>query len=230
MEKNELLETALKRFKEAEEYYQEDYDRNQADVEFVMGQQWPEDIKAQRHSEGRPCLTENRMLPFVHQVVNQIRQARPKIRPRPVDSDADIEVADILKGMIRNIEMTSDGESVYDTAAYNSVTAGYGWIRVNTKYADENSFDQELCVERVLNPFSVYIDPNASRMDAADADWVFIFDDMDKDAFSDTYPDASTDGFEVSDKNRSWLSDDKIRIAEYYYRHYETKTLVQYRS
>mgnify|MGYP006398682835 CR=1 FL=1 len=226
---SELLKTAMDRFQAAQEYCDADYKRGQEDVNFVLGDQWPQKIKEQRQSEGRPCLTENRLMPFVHQVVNQIRQARPAIRPKPVDSNADVDTAEVLQGIIRNIETSSDAETAYDTAAYNAVSASIGWIRVNTQYADERSFDQELCIERVLNPFSVLLDPNAKRLDGADANYAFIFDDMDIEEFKELYPDASTEGFEVSDEHTDWTSEDKIRIAEYYYREYETKTLVRWR-
>ena len=221
---DEVLTTALDRFDAAEDYFSLNYKQGEADSDFVLGNQWPENIKTQREAEGRPCLTENLTLSMVNRAVNQIKQIRPKIRPRPVDDKADIETADVLKGVIRNIEHISDAESAYGTAIWNSVTRGFGWLRINTKYI-KGTFNQEIVIDRVLNSSSVYIDPNSIRLDGSDAEYVFIFDDMDKDDFETSYPDAKSEGFESS--NDGWLDDDKIRIAEYYYKDYETKTLVQ---
>jgi hypothetical protein len=102
-----LLETALDRFEQGSEYFGTEYDRGHADVEFALGNQWPEEIRNERGFDGRPCLTENRTLAFVHQVVNQIRQTRPAIRTKPVDDKADVEISKILDGHIRNIETQS---------------------------------------------------------------------------------------------------------------------------
>lgn len=218
------LEVALKRFDTASEYWQPIYDRGQEDNDFAYGNQWSDDVKDERKAERRPCLTENRLLPFIHQVVNDIRQARPKIRPIPVDSNADVDTAEVMQGIIRNVEMQSDAESAYDTAAKNAVESSLGWLRINTKYADKTSFDQELCIERIVNPFAIIIDPNHRRLDAADADWCFVIDDVPKEDFEDMYPDA-TGEFDVESVTKGWASDDTVRIAEYYYKEYTTRKL-----
>lgn len=226
-EETDKLEKILKNFDVASEYWNPVYMRGQEDTNFAYGDQWDKDVRKDREVERRPCLTENRLLPFVHQVVNDIRQARPKIRPIPVDSGADVDTAEVLQGIIRNIEMQSDAESSYDTAAKNAVEAGIGWLRINTRYVDEMSFDQEICIERVINPFSIIIDPNHKRLDGADAEWCFIIDEMPLEDFEEMYPDADTKGFDEELATQGWITEDTVRVCEYYYRDYEKKTLVQ---
>lgn len=226
--KETLLEKIISQFDASVEYYDEDYTRGKEDSEFGLGDQWPEDIKSARVKEGRPCLTENRLLSYINKTVNEIRQARPSVIVRPVDDAADVEVAKILRGMIRNIETVSDAETAYDTAAYNAVMSGYGWLRINTEYADYKSFDQDIKIERILNPFSVYMDPNAQRMDASDAEWIAIYDDMLKEDFERDYPDYTMDGFDNEGSESEWVTEKTIRVVEYFYKHYETKVLVQY--
>jgi hypothetical protein len=226
-ESGEVLQEMLDRFEAAKSYFSGDYNRNREDVEFTLGDQWPEGIRSQRASEGRPCLTENRMLPFVHQVVNSIRQARPSLMVKPVDSGADVETAEIYSGIIRNIQNACAADTAYDKAAENAVMAGYGWIRICTDYADDDTFDQEIKIERVINPFSVYIDPNSIEQDASDAEYVFVFDDMNIEAFKKAYPDAIAEGFDATDNSKEWLTDERIRVVEYFYKDYETKTLVK---
>lgn len=217
------LEEILERFTACEEFWKEIYERGQEDASFVLGlTQWPDEIKKMR--KGRPCLTENRMLPFVHQVINQIRQARPSIIPKPVDDGADADTAEVLRGTIRNIETISDGESVYDTAARNSVMTGVGWIRVRVDYAGYDTFDQEAYLERVQNPQSVYLDPAHQRQDGSDAKYGFIFSDMPKEDFEEKYPEKKSEGF----KCKGWESSDTVRVAEYFVKTYEDKTLAEY--
>jgi len=228
-EKNEkLLQDIQERSDAAMGYYSEEYTRGEGDLDFALGEQWPHDIKAKRQAEGRPCLTENRVLTFINLVVNQIRQARPTINTKPVDSDSDPRVAEIYQGLIKNIEITSDAETAYDTAAWNAVASGRGFIRIGTRYCDDDSFDQDIYIDRILNPFGVFIDPNSTSMDGSDASYAFVVDEMSKEDFKYKYPDASPTSITESTANTEWYKDDSVRIVEYYYKEYKTKTLVEY--
>lgn len=218
------LQELLEKADSYQEYWSDIYIRGQEDTDFALGEQWPAKIKASRVKDNRPCLVENRMLPFVNQVVNQIRQSRPSIVPKPVDDKADVQVAEVLRGVIRNIEVTSDADSVYDTAARNSVMAGVGWIRIITDYCDDKSFDQEVRLERIIDFQSVLLDPNHKRQDGSDAEDCFVFTDMDEDKFEKLYPKASKTGF----SRTGWYDDGTIRVAEYFYKYYETKTVCEY--
>ena len=82
------------------------------DLRFYAGDdsnhfQWPEDTLATRGGlngqtiNARPCLTINKLPQHVRQVTNDMRQNRPGAKVIPVDDDADIEVADIFNGLIR---------------------------------------------------------------------------------------------------------------------------------
>lgn len=222
-----VLETALKRFRLCEEYYAEEYERAESDTAFLYGAQWPEEIVNQRQKDGQACLTENRLLPFAHRVMNGLRQNMPSIVPRPADSGADVEVAEILKGIIKNIEVQSDAESAYDTAAISAVAGGYGFFRIITDYCDGATFNKEIKIERILNPFSVYLDPTARRKDLADACYGFIFDDMPTDEFKEKYPDAVATGFnDRNEMQQTWFTDGTVRIAEYFYCEEKSKRIV----
>ena len=215
----------IERFKACESFWSPEYKRSRDDTSFALGlNQWPDNIKKDREDEGRPCLTENRMLVFTNQVINSMRQARPSIIPKPVDSAADVEVAEIMRGVIRNIETSSDASSVYDTASRNSVMGGIGWIRIATDYASKDSFDQEAIIERIQNPESVYLDPNHQRQDGSDANFGFVFTDMDEEEFERQYPKAAKSSIE----NSGWSTEETVRIAEYFERCYEDKVLVEY--
>ena len=222
---SELLEKAKQDFAAAQSYFQVNYDEGVRDQEFTNGiNQWNQNDKAARNKDGRPSLVLNQMLPYCNQVINDIRQARPAIRVTPVDDGADIETAGIFSGLIRNIERQSKANDAYDTAAMNAVTAGLGWIRISLDYAGDFTFDQEIKIERILNFTSAYIDPNSQRLDGSDAEFCFIFDDIAKDKFKEDHPDASLD---TSTLGEGWCTEDTVRVAEYYYKSYETKKLVK---
>jgi hypothetical protein len=221
----ELLEKAKERFKSCMDYYRAEYNRGQDDVEFLMGSQWDEKIQNKRKIEGRPCLTENRLLPFAHQVINDIRQSRPAISVVPVDGNADVETAKIMRGMIRNIEVQSSADNVYDTAAWNAISAGYGWTRINTKFTGNDTFDQEIELIRIPDFSTVMIDTSAKSMDGSDAEYGFVFEDVSHETFEEMFPDADPVSFR-DDGNEGFCDEETVRICEYFYKEYETKTIV----
>lgn len=213
-----ILHEAMEAFEIDRDYWKEEYLRAEDDIDFSLGNQWPDEIKAQRQADGRPCLTENRIDVSIIQTVNDIRQTRPSINVSPQDDKADIETARVLKGIIKNIEQQSNANNAYDTAAENAIRGGYGWIRVNTQYVDDLSFDQEATIEAVENPFSVLIDSNSRKLDGSDMRHGFVFIDIPREQFEDQYPDADPVSFETDLYSKEWCDKDTIRVAEYFYK------------
>jgi hypothetical protein len=214
------------------------------DLRFMAGSpdnqwQWPADVLATRGAvqgqtiNARPCLTINKLPQHVRQVTNEQRQNRPSGKVIPADDKADVEVAAIYDGMVRHIEYMSDADVAYDTACENQVTYGEGYIRILTEYCDEDSFDQDLRIGRVRNSFSVYMDPMSQDPTGADAEWCFITQDITKQEYERDYPDAaplsSILASGVGDQYLSqWLTEDTLRIAEYFYYKHEDATLNLY--
>lgn len=223
----ELLEEARERFEKCLEFYNPEYTRGREDLDFLMGDQWEEDIRSKRYSEGRPCLTENRLLVFAHQVVNDIRQSRPAIQVQPVDNKADVETAKVLKGIIRNIEVQSGADNVYDTAAWNSISTGYGWIRVITEYAGDDTFDKEIKLLRVPDFSMCMLDANSQELDGSDAEYGFVSIDIDEELFEEMYPDVEKMDAKSKLGKSGWCTEDKVRVVEYFYKEYEHKTIVK---
>jgi hypothetical protein len=89
----------------------------------------------------------------------------------------------VLSGLIRQIERSSDAEVAYDTALDFAVTCGFGYFRINTRYASDDSFDQDLTIERVANPFSIYGDPEGTAADSSDWNVAFVVDSLPRAAF-----------------------------------------------
>lgn len=199
---------------------------------FVYGNQWPQDMARMREVEKRPALTNNRLPAFVHQVVNDLRQNRPGIKVHPVDSGADVETAEVLQGIIRHTEYASNADFAYDTAVSHAVIGGYGWFRLLTEYCDETSFDQEAKFARIPNPFTVYRDPYSTEPDGSDQTRCLITEMVSRGDFKAKYPKASAATAEgliagTGDSSATWLSQDSVRVAEYY--RVETESLKLYR-
>jgi len=191
------------------------------DLKFSTGDQWPIEVQNSRHLEARPCLTINKLDAYVRQIVNQMRQSRPRMRAHSMNSEANAKVADIITGIFKHIEVNSDADTAYDTAGEYAVRVGWGYWRVITDYVREDSFDQEIYIKPIDNPFSVYFDPNSVQPDGSDAEKVLITTLMSKDDFKVQYPGADDGGdFNqrgTGDFDPDWVQKEDIRVAEYFY-------------
>jgi Phage P22-like portal protein len=191
------------------------------DIKFAAGEQWPVEIQNSRNLEARPCLTINKIDAYVRQVTNQQRMNRPRIKVHPVNNEADYRIAQILEGITRHIEVNSNADVAYDTAFDYAVRMGWGYWRVNTRYVRDDSFDQEIYIDPIDNPFTVYWDPNSILPDGSDAERVLVTTFVDKRKFRQDYPGAN-DGANFAprstgDSTNSWVTKEDIRIAEYFY-------------
>lgn len=200
------------------------------DVKFSrLGEQWPDGVKRQRELDGRPCLTINRLPAMTRQVLNDARQNKPAIKVHPVDSGATRETAEIFNGLIRNIEYTSNADIAYDTALDNAVTGGFGYFRITTDYACDDQFDQDIFIERIVNPLTVYGDENSNCADSSDWNKAFITELFTADAFKKRWKGADKVNWETDyqDLPNGWRDNELVRVAEYWTRKEVPATLLK---
>jgi len=200
------------------------------DLKFAAGDQWPVEIQNSRNLEARPCLTINKIDSYVRQVTNQQRQQRPRIKVHPVNNEADLKIAKVLEGITRHIEVNSNADTAYDNAFDYAVRMGWGYWRVETDYVREDSFDQEIYIRPIHNPFTVYFDPNSVEPDGSDAEQCLVTEVIPKAQFREMYPDADDgSGFTLratGDSSAEWVMKEDIRIAEYFHTERKATTLV----
>ncbi|MFL6676337.1 MAG: portal protein, partial [Massilia sp.] len=159
-----------------------------ADLKFLAGDQWPENIKRERQLQKRPCLTFNRLPTYLHQVTNDQRQDQVGIQVHPVGEGADKKGAEIYQGMIRRIEDSSNADVAYDTAVNSAAGIGFGFWRLITEYESATSFNQVIKFQRMRDALKVYFDPASVEADGSDAKQCVIVSDMPKAEFERTYP------------------------------------------
>lgn len=199
------------------------------DINFANGDQWPVDIKRDRDTDARPCLTINITDAVVRRITNALRENRPRIKFHPVGGGADVQIAKVRNGIMRHIESSSAAEYAYDCAVEGAVRGGWGYIRVGSKYVQEDSFDQDLTIEAIRNPFTVYMDPASRMPDGSDAAWCLVSDWIRRDEYRQRFgsdaPQYSRSraviasalnfvgaGDDISD----WSNKEEIRLAEYW--------------
>ena len=217
-----VVERAKTNFESAKEIFSKSRELAIEDTKFVMGDsanmyQWPAQIAKDRLGDRKVMLTINLSAQHCNNIINQIRQNRPACRVMPVDNFSDKKTAEILAGLIRNIQSTSNADDAHDIAAMHSIYGGEGYWRILTEFESPTSKDQVIRIRPINNPQLVYIDPDAQMPDKSDAQWGFIFEDVKKSTIEREYPDLKNEIYSwQDDKNSQWVTKDTVRIAEYY--------------
>ena len=236
-----ILSEAIEVFGRCED--RESLNRREAesDIRFArLSEQWPEQIRKQRELDRRPVLTINKLGPIIRQVVNDARQNRPSIKVLPADSKADPETAEVISGLIRNIEQASNADVAYDTGVDQAVSGGFGYWRVNLRYTNEfpadadlsalgpEVFEQDIAIERIANQFAVFGDPDSTAADSSDWNVCFVIDDMPHATFKKRFPNAAETDFssDAYQTTTGWVTEDSVRVAEYWKREKAQKRII----
>lgn len=228
---SDIHSIALERFDRAWESDRENRRLAVEDISFRTGEgQWPEHIKQQRKEEDRPTLTINKTGQFVRQITGDMRQARPAIKVRGVDDQADPELAEIQTGLIRAIENQSSAKVAYKKGADNQVVCGIGNWRIDHDYVADDVFDQDLLIKPIKYALAVLWDPAAIMPTGEDAKYCFIIHEMQRADYEEEYPNHPAADFKNLDGQEihgDWYTQDTVRVAEYFWKEPKKKTIAR---
>lgn len=223
------MKTMRERYTRAVEREKKNREDAREDLQFTVGEQWP---SAEKKARGdRPAMVFDRTRGFIRQVTGDVRQNKPAIRVRPNGDGADKDTAEMFAGLIRNIEQQSYASHIYSQAANNSTSCGFGYFRIVTQYAGDDSFEQDIRIKGIPNALSVVRD-YSEELDRSDANWWFIYSSIPIEDFKAQYPKARHESFEKNDVGyddsyTDWYTKDTVRIAEYWCKEPCKKTVAQ---
>lgn len=226
-----ILDEAKENYKLAVDGWKHIYDEAKNDLNFVydVGDgQWPADVRKARGT--RPIITVNKLQKFVRQIRGDMMQNRPRIKVIPVDNKADVQMAGLYNDLIRQIEYLSSAEIAYDTAYGHAVACSVGYFRLITEYSKDTSFEQDIYINRIINPFSVHFDPRATEFNMEDAQFCFFEDRITKKDFERKYKGANATNFDGYEGMGDWLNNDDLRIAEYFWKEPVQTKIVQLKT
>ena len=226
----DLLREAKQRFERCQTWERAWRDRALYDTKFANGDalnryQWDTNVITERGK--RPSLTYNQVRQHNLQVINDARQNKAQIKVTPTGGRASYEAAQVFSGIIRRIEYQSKAVDAYSTAVYHQVESGIGYVRVETDYVDDKSFDLDLFIRRVPDPRAVYIDPDCQLYDKSDAMFAFIFHDIPRDRYEEEYGKQDNPAPATLDRTDGWNDKDHVRVAEYWRKNFDTVTIHQ---
>lgn len=221
-----VVEEARKRFDRCSEWEAGARSRFLDDVRFANGDsdngyQWPNAIRRTRDVEARPCLTINIVNQHNLQIVNQALMNRQSIKALAKGSGSSTESASIVQAIFRDIEYQSNAQDdAYKVGMGFATEGGIGWWRLTTAYASDDTFEQEIYINGIQDPLSVYMDPDIQTTTGEDAKFAFVFDNVPKSEFDEAYPKfagmANQQPLGIGSTDDDWISKDYIRLCEYF--------------
>ncbi len=208
------------------DYWDSKYDLAVDDVKFVAvpGHQWDDHLKRMR--DKRRCYEFPKLRMLAQQIINEQKQTRPQGKVRGVE-ESDRALADLMTGICRNIEGTSNAELAYDIAYEQSVRGGLGFWRITTDYASQDDFELDIRIKMVRDFSSVRLDPAAVEPDRRDANFAFVEDSMSQAEFERRFPDADVNGYMGSEDCDKFREAGRVKVLEYWWKQPVKRDLVR---
>jgi len=211
----DALNEMRRRYALASDHVKDAYDKSRDDVRFVdvPGHQWDAKLRARRGD--RPIYEFPKLASHCRQIINEMRQSRPQAKIRGVE-ESDRALAELMQGIIRNIESVSNAEQAYDIGFDFAVKGGFGFWRICTDYAKDDDFELDIFIKPVRNPFAVKFDPAAVEIDRRDANFCFVEELIPVEEFRARYPKADLHDFDEDSACKDWREAGQVRVAEYW--------------
>jgi hypothetical protein len=164
------------------------------------------------NNTNKPRYTFDMTSPIVDQIAGELEQADFDIIVSPAGGSASKDTAEVYDGIIRNLETISNASLTYSASGRMMVTCGFDAWRVVQKFADDNSFDQDLLIEPINNAVDrVWFDPAAQLQDKSDARYCFVLHPIATDEYKRRWPEGSCSS--VSDDREGDAYYDKAEVV-----------------
>ncbi|MBQ6004804.1 MAG: hypothetical protein IJL14_00975 [Selenomonadaceae bacterium] len=186
------------------------------DYEFTAGKQWTDEEIQAFAEDGRPAITINRIKPLLNILSGYQRLNRYDVEFAARSSD-DVDLCQVRRGITKYVMDRCDYDAVESQVFMDCSIGGLGWFGVRYKM-DYEVQDGEAVIERI-DPFSIYIDPEAHELDYSDARFLIRAKWVAKDELKQIYPeqaDAIENNFAVYDSTEE-ESEGRPKIDRLYY-------------
>ena len=178
-------------------------------------------------STGKPRYTFDMTTPVIDQISGEMAQADFDIAVKPIGGDASKDDANLLDGLVRNIEAISNATDIYNQAGRSMVVGGLDGWRINTKFVDDDSFDQDIVIEHIPN-FSdrAWFGPS-EKQDKSDAPYGFLLHALSKEEYKDRWPEGSEQSIPQDRSGKAYYhTPDIILVCEVFYTEQKERTLI----
>ena len=155
------------------------------------------------------------------EIQNRGLQAKEEVRIIGTGGGATADSAGAMNQVVGHIQYHSRAQLAYKVAREFQTQGGMGYWRLATDWASPDSFDQEIQILPILDPFQVYLDPDIGMPDGSDAKFGFVFDDVPRGQFREAYPDfeeglGGLTPLGIGSGDGDWVGKNHVRVCEYF--------------
>ncbi len=182
-----------------------------------------------QNMRGRPRYTFDQCNPVVDAIAGDMEQSSFAIKVRPAGGESSRDTAEVIGGMIRNIESMSNAVNlVYGPSGRKMVATGFDAWRVTQEWAETDSFEQDLFIRKIGNSVDrVWFDIGSEMQDRSDANWVFVLQSMPMADYEKRFPDGSNQSVGDDKKAAVYFNKpDTIVVGEFLWKKPVSKELV----
>lgn len=226
-----FLRLARDRWQAAETFEREQRQEMEKDLEFLNLQQWDTDDKNARVAQDKPTLVIDQIGEPYRQLCGQFRRAHPGIEVSPVDSGADVAIAEKYQGAIRHIEQAGGAKVAREECFKGMAGPGLGYYLLYTDYDYDDDhgpksdpaaiFDQCIKYQPIENQFTVFRDPACPIHEPWKAQYAFVVEDIPTETFKQAFRESVATSKEAFDATGltlpDWFPETSVRVANYYY-------------
>ena len=191
--------------------------------------QWEPSIINGFKEAKRPRYTFDQCNDIVDDIAGELEQTEFGIKVVAAGGGADEAVADLYNDLVRTIQNKSYFDDVADESGRNMIASGFDAWRINQRYGDEDSFDQELFIDKIANPVdSVWIDGTAFGRVPRKAKWAFVLQALSVGEYQERFPEGSEQSVSENRQYNAYShKPETIIIGEILYQVMESRTIVE---
>ena len=202
------------------------------DFKFYLNDQWNLAEREKLLSENRPAIVLNVIKKSVDVIDGHQRQNVSDIKFFPVEG-SDQERADIYSEVTKWILTNTSAHMIMSDSFLDTIIGGLGWFAPQISY-NNDIIDGEIEVVQE-SPFRVYGDPEMTRRDLGDCNYIYRHAWLSKNSIISLYPDFEKDIKSITSGNKSLFHIQKphnpnnkthLSVIEKWYREYERKTFI----
>ena len=199
------------------------------DMRYAAGDPWEPEDRQMREEADRPCLNADEINQYINVTVNDVRANKRGVKFSPNGRGASEQTAELYGDKMREVEYRSQAQVAYTTAFQDAVMRSYGFLRINTRWSSEQSFDQDVWIEPVHNPNLITPDAQALMPTMSDMEHIWLREPYSHAEFNRRFPDHTIDNRHVNDLTRDtdgWIDSNRVFVGEYWRKTYSTRKLL----
>lgn len=236
----ERLEELKKKVEEGQQYFAENVRRYEKFTKFVFKTSLTDEEAATLAETGKPTIEFNILESFISRLRGEFAKQQPALSVRAADgvpltmlTKEFTATLNLIEAHLRAIFFDASNDMLEYNVYSDLLAGGFSVLRVFTKYVNEMSFEQNICVERVFDPTLTVFDPLARDSHKGDGRYCAELYPMTKGQFEDEFGENAASemkftrnlsGFDWSYQNEQT---EIVLVCDFYEKKTRKETIVQ---